>query len=456
MQKYKHKVGIIICFVSSALSICDKANFAAIDCSEYSFLITINQTCFNYHWNRGNAWNENIIFGSSGAAACELNVASQGANTIEINFDQCDVVANYPDPTNKTIIDFNLDGHIIETLIGNADIETLFDFNYKCEFRGVTDLEESAQLYDADKLKVNDTLTLDSSIIPNPVECLTKDESGEQFCSNDLEGSLSLDDLQVGDTYDFYWDSYYPSLGSMSFRIENVWLGPVPGEKTVQIASDGCLLSPFDSGFNWMSPDSRLIQWTAFKFKSSSSVHFTFELVMCDAGGVGGAVFETTFCLGSTQCETGEGNQYLFEQWLSSNNQNRKRKSADDENNPIFQPQQIVEISDISVEVKLPENANLREENVNGETVIVLSDEAGVNTARKNMNAKEYDMADKWAAHKSNGRLARRVGNEPVTYAPDNINIVHDKFLVREAHDQTQVEIPVVDYLTETNLVKQN
>ncbi|CBY24890.1 unnamed protein product [Oikopleura dioica] len=81
---------------------------------------------------------------------------------------------------------------------------------------------------------------------------------------------------------------------------------------------------------------------------------------------------------------------------------------------------------------------------------------AGVNNARKNMNAKEYDMADKWAAHKSNGRLARSVGNEPVTYAPDNINAVHDKFLVREAHDQTQVEIPVIDYLTETNLVKQN
>ena len=36
---------------------------------------------------------------------------------ISVKFDECEVMPNYPDPTNKTIIDFNLDGQIIETLI---------------------------------------------------------------------------------------------------------------------------------------------------------------------------------------------------------------------------------------------------------------------------------------------------------------------------------------------------
>ena len=80
------KVVTAIFFVSqTVLGICNKANFADVNCSNYSFLITFDQSCFDHHWNRGDAWNENIVFGSSGESSCEFNVAEQGANTIESN-----------------------------------------------------------------------------------------------------------------------------------------------------------------------------------------------------------------------------------------------------------------------------------------------------------------------------------------------------------------------------------
>ena len=72
-----------------------------------------------------------------------------------VKFDSCEVLPGYPDANNKSIIDFNLDGNVLETLNvmiserdlfskikGDSSIESFFGFNFKCEFTGTTELEE--------------------------------------------------------------------------------------------------------------------------------------------------------------------------------------------------------------------------------------------------------------------------------------------------------------------------
>ncbi|CAG5078933.1 Oidioi.mRNA.OKI2018_I69.PAR.g9125.t1.cds [Oikopleura dioica] len=357
---------------------CQKADFASIDCSNYSFLVTINQTCFDYHWNRGSDWNETMVFGSSGEASCEFNVADQGSTPMEIKFDECTVAPNYPDSNDKTVIDFNLAGQILEHLIGNDDIESYFDFNFKCEFQGVTDLEQMAQLYDADKLKVNESLTLDSSMIPAP-NTLTLESSDRSTWSVNC---VNCDNVKVGDVYEIQWNNVYG--GDLSFRIENIWIGPNSGEKTIHLVENGCVKSNFFLT-DIVYSQARILDWSVFKFKSSNSLYFTFDLVLCNPN-------EENYCLGTSDCLNGIGNQQLFENWINQQGAStatttttttttttsgaRRRRSTDDENNTLENTRKIVEYSDLSVEVNFPDGANTKEEIVDGETIIRLSNEA--------------------------------------------------------------------------------
>ncbi|CAG5109642.1 Oidioi.mRNA.OKI2018_I69.chr2.g4157.t1.cds [Oikopleura dioica] len=362
---------------STTSSNCLKAHFATVDCTNYSFVVTLDQNCFDSHWNRGEQWNETLIFGSSGDPLCEFNVADQGSTTFEIKFDECGVVPNYPDSSDKSVIDFNLAGKVKETLIGNDDIESFFDFNYKCEYRGVTEVEEIAELYDADILKVNNTLTLDSSVIPALLSCPISESlfftSPFDYC--EINNGI----LKLGDLFYVGWTNLFANdlLGAMKFRIENIWIGPSSGEKTLHFVSDGCLKAPFDTGRNIIYPWGRDIEWSAFKFKNSNNVFFTFELIMCIEN-------DTEFCMGATDCGSGIGNQALFVNWLASNdpsNAKRKRKSSADEKGSVFQTQDLVEITGANVEVIVPENAKTREETINGQTIILLSDQlASINS----------------------------------------------------------------------------
>ena len=82
---------------------------------------------------------------------------------------------------------------------------------------------------------------------------------------------------------------------------------------------------------------------------------------------------------------------------------------------------------------------------------------SGVSTARKNMNAREYNRSDKWSAHYRSNRMTRRSGDQPFNAGDSgdvNVAELNTKFLGKYEHDQTQVEIPVIDMITENNYRK--
>ena len=78
-------------------------------------------------------------------------------------------------------------------------------------------------MYDADKLKVNQTLTLNSAVIPAPKTQSDEyriDDTGTKLWST---ACTDCDEVQLGDFYGIVWENLYD--GDLSFRIENVWIG---------------------------------------------------------------------------------------------------------------------------------------------------------------------------------------------------------------------------------------
>lgn len=74
------------------------------------------------------------------------------------------------------------------------------------------------------------------------------------------------------------------------------------------------------------------------------------------------------------------------------------------------------------------------------------------------MNAREYNRSDKWSAHYKNNRITRRSGETPLHISDPDLNNRHDlheKYMGTIEHDQTQVEIPIVEMLTQSNYERQ-
>ena len=75
------------------------------------------------------------------------------------------------------------------------------------------------------------------------------------------------------------------------------------------------------------------------------------------------------------------------------------------------------------------------------------------------MHARDYNRSDKWSAHYRSNRIRQRSGETPLHISDPDIsteNELHNKFLDKMEHNQTQIEIPIVDMITDYNYEKQN
>ena len=153
---------------------------------------------------------------------------------------------------------------------------------------------------------------------------------------------------------------------------------PNSGEKKIHLVENGCVKSNFaltDS----IHDLARDYIWSVFKFKSSNSLYFTvkilkltseecsfqFELVLCNPN-------DNDYCLGSSDCQKGIGNQQLFENWINQQGASttttttttttstgaRRKRSTDDENNTLENLRKIVEYS-VNLSFLISKNNNL-------------------------------------------------------------------------------------------------
>ncbi|CAG5078929.1 Oidioi.mRNA.OKI2018_I69.PAR.g9124.t1.cds [Oikopleura dioica] len=261
----------------------------------------------------------------------------------------CEVLPGYPDANNKSIIDFNLDGNVLETLNGDSPIESFFGFNFKCEFTGATELEELTNIYGADIITNNVTGVLDSSVLPSPSTCAVQNNR----CHPN-------NNLQLGNN--FIIDFYDAVNTGLHFRIESIWVGPAEGAKTIQLVEDGCTTASFAST-STMDVFGLFLIWEAFKFQSSESAHFTIQIDLCNPE-------DEIYCKGITNCLSGIGNLALFEQMLASTN-GRKRRSDEAENDTASR-HNYQKAKDVNVQINVPKNAMVVENNSFGETIILL------------------------------------------------------------------------------------
>jgi len=259
------------------------------------------------------------------------------------------VLPTYPDSTEKSKINFKLDGIVRESmnieLESDAEIVTDFEFDFQCEFVAVSDIEQIASLYAADVLKINTTLTLNGTeVLPAPEVCAY--ENG--VCDENNQ-------LKMGQYYKIDYSNQVDS--TLSFRIESIWAGRNEGEKIIRLVENGCPEAFFPS--DKIDSFGLTYEWAAFKFRNQDEIHFTIQVDLCDPD-------DLKYCKGATDCANGVGNQELFDQLLE-NDTVRRRRSAD-ENDHDYQ-----KADDITVSVKTPENAKTVEDVVDEEEIIRIS-----------------------------------------------------------------------------------
>jgi len=343
-------------FAVGSSQICDKVNFADVDCDSYDFNVTINQNCFDQHFARGSAWNETMIFGTSGNSSCELVVADDGTNTMTIKFDECDVLTTYPNSSYQSRIDFYLDGVIRESSNTIADISTDFPFDFKCEFDGVSDIQQLESLYDADTLKINTTLIINGAkVIPAPETCAY--ENG--VCAQN-------NNLKLGQKYKIDYSNQVKS--SLSFRIDKIFAGKTAGDKSdgaLKLVDNGCPVPGVQPG--GLDPLALTYEWVAFQFTDVDEMHFTIEVDLCDPN-------DLIYCKGETDCANSAGNSQLFalayaDQAAILPGIERRRRSTDDDE------RQFRDASDITVLVEEPDDANTVEVTVNGVQIVKISED---------------------------------------------------------------------------------
>ncbi|CAG5108214.1 Oidioi.mRNA.OKI2018_I69.chr1.g3688.t1.cds [Oikopleura dioica] len=270
---------------------CDRDEFVNVDCSKHKFIISINQTCFDQHWNRGDDWTETIYLGNdrSNSSDCNFGARNQSSSPFEVLFSDCDVKTSYPDPADMEKIKFELNGIVQEkyNLNGNMTIDSPFDL--QCEYESSTSTKISMQINSAAAINIAQNLALDVDNIPAPSICVESSYKSNSYDCN-KEPMLGLK-LLID----------YPSNKFSDFRINQIWTGAKAGEKTIKLVDDGCALFQDDL----VESHGRSFYWKPFTFNNAKSFFLTIHVTLCDPN-------DSIFCTGTTDCSKNQGNEYLF------------------------------------------------------------------------------------------------------------------------------------------------